>query len=147
MRISIFRHLYASAPLMLILATLGWGSNTIAGRLAVGEVSPMMLIFLRWGFVVLLIAAISGRAMMAEWGIIRKKSIMDVNFLTLAIAAFIPLLVGFIWYGPFLFQKPLMKLLGHSEDSLKTTNLILILKHNELLTTFHLHLVDLHKIP
>ena len=58
---------------MLILATLGWGSNTIAGRLAVGEVSPMMLIFLRWGFVVLLIAAISGRAMMAEWGIIRKK--------------------------------------------------------------------------
>jgi drug/metabolite transporter (DMT)-like permease len=33
----------------------------------------MMLIFLRWGFVVLLIAAISGRAMMAEWGIIRKK--------------------------------------------------------------------------
>ena len=73
MSISFFRHLYASAPLMLILATLGWGSNTIAGRLAVGEVSPMMLIFLRWGFVVLMIAAISGRAMMADWGIIRKK--------------------------------------------------------------------------
>ena len=49
---------------------------------------------------------------------------MEVNFLTLAIAAFIPLLVGFIWYGPFLFQKTLMKLLGHSEDPLKKTNLI-----------------------
>ena len=58
---------------MLILATLGWGTNTIAGRLAVGEVYPMTLIFLRWGFVVLIITAISGRAMIANWGVIRKK--------------------------------------------------------------------------
>jgi len=73
MRFSIFRHLYASAPLMLILATLGWGSNTIAGRLAVGEVGPMTLIFFRWGLVVLLITAISGRAMIEEWSNIKKK--------------------------------------------------------------------------
>ena len=73
MRFSIFRHLYASAPLMLILATLGWGSNTIAGRLAVGEVGPMILIFFRWGLVVLLITAISGRAMIEEWSNIKKK--------------------------------------------------------------------------
>ncbi|MDA9189886.1 DMT family transporter [Alphaproteobacteria bacterium] len=73
MSILIFRHIYASAPIMLILATIGWGSNTIAGRLAVGEIYPMMLIFLRWGFVVLLIAAISGRSMIAEWGVINKK--------------------------------------------------------------------------
>ena len=73
MRFSIFRHLYASAPLMLILATLGWGSNTIAGRLAVGEVGPMILIFFRWGLVVLLITAISGRAMLEEWSNIKKK--------------------------------------------------------------------------
>ena len=73
MRFSIFRHLYASAPLMLILATLGWGSNTIVGRLAVGEVGPMILIFFRWGLVVLLITAISGRAMIEEWSNIKKK--------------------------------------------------------------------------
>lgn len=58
---------------MLILATLGWGSNTIAGRLAVGEVGPMILIFFRWGLVVLLITAISGRAMIEEWSNIKKK--------------------------------------------------------------------------
>ena len=69
----ISRYIYGSAPVMLILATLGWGTNTIAGRLAVGEVYPMTLIFLRWGLVVLLITAISGRAMIADWGVISKK--------------------------------------------------------------------------
>ena len=70
---SITRYIYGSAPVMLILATLGWGTNTIVGRLAVGEVYPMTLIFLRWGLVVLLITAISGRAMIADWGVISKK--------------------------------------------------------------------------
>jgi hypothetical protein len=32
-----------SAPILLALAALGWGGNTIAARVAVGEVSPMML--------------------------------------------------------------------------------------------------------
>ena len=69
----ISRYIYGSAPVMLILATLGWGTNTIVGRLAVGEVYPMTLIFLRWGLVVLLVTAISGRAMIADWGVISKK--------------------------------------------------------------------------
>ena len=73
MRASVLRYIYGNAPVMLILATLGWGSNTIAGRLAVGEVYPMMLIFLRWGFVVLLITSISGRDMIAAWEVIGKK--------------------------------------------------------------------------
>ena len=37
---------YASAPMLLCLATFGRGSNAVASRLAVDEVSPMMLIFL-----------------------------------------------------------------------------------------------------
>ena len=41
MRSQLLSRAYASAPLLLFLATLGWGSNTIASRLAVGEVSPM----------------------------------------------------------------------------------------------------------
>mgnify|MGYP001275930934 CR=1 FL=1 len=73
MRASVLRYIYGNAPVMLILATLGWGSNTIAGRLAVGEIYPMMLIFLRWGFVVLLITSISGRDMIAAWEVIGKK--------------------------------------------------------------------------
>ena len=45
--------------LFLILATLGWGGNTIASRLAVGEISPMMLIFIRWAMVVGLVVALT----------------------------------------------------------------------------------------
>ena len=36
------------APLLLILTTLIWGCNAVAARLAVGEISPMMLTTARW---------------------------------------------------------------------------------------------------
>ena len=42
---------FTSAPLLLSLATLGWAGNTIAGRLAVGEVSPLVIVFMRWTIV------------------------------------------------------------------------------------------------
>ncbi|RYF78586.1 MAG: DMT family transporter [Comamonadaceae bacterium] len=36
------------APLLLIVTTLIWGCNAVAARLAVGEISPMMLTTARW---------------------------------------------------------------------------------------------------
>ena len=36
------------APLLLVLTTLIWGCNAVAARLAVGEISPMMLTTARW---------------------------------------------------------------------------------------------------
>ncbi len=33
---------------LLVIATLFWASNAIAGKLAVGEITPAMLVFLRW---------------------------------------------------------------------------------------------------
>ena len=42
---------FTSAPLLLSLATLGWAGNTIAGRLSVGEVSPLVIVFMRWTIV------------------------------------------------------------------------------------------------
>ena len=64
---------YASSPLLLFLATLGWGSNTIASRLAVGEDSPMLLIFFRWGIVVVILVSFYWRGMIAEWPIIKPR--------------------------------------------------------------------------
>lgn len=64
---------YANAPLMLCLATLGWGGNTVASRLAVGEVSPMMLIFLRWGLVVAILLATHGREMRAVLPVMKAR--------------------------------------------------------------------------
>ena len=43
----------------LIITTLAWGGNAVAGKLAIGHVSPMVLTFGRWFIALLLITAIS----------------------------------------------------------------------------------------
>ena len=37
-----------TAYLLLIITTLGWGCNAVLAKLAVGEVSPMLLVSIRW---------------------------------------------------------------------------------------------------
>ena len=64
---------YGIAPLVLCLATVGWGGNTIASRMAVGEVSPMMLIFLRWGIVAILLVVLYGREMRQAWPVMQPR--------------------------------------------------------------------------
>lgn len=51
---------------------------------------------------------------------------MEFNFLTTAVAALAPLVMGFIWYGPMLFKKAWMKEMGFTEESLKGGNMALI---------------------
>tara|TARA_R110001632_G_scaffold8386_2_gene33119 strand:- start:14880 stop:15377 length:498 start_codon:yes stop_codon:yes gene_type:complete len=51
---------------------------------------------------------------------------MEINFLIFALAALVPLVMGFIWYGPLLFQNAWMKQLGFNEESLKGGNMALI---------------------
>lgn len=53
--------------LLLCLTTIGWAGNAVAGRLAVGHISPMVVVTLRWLVVVLLLGALAGRALRAEW--------------------------------------------------------------------------------
>jgi drug/metabolite transporter (DMT)-like permease len=43
--------LTGNAWLLLTLTSFSWGGNVVAGRLAVGEISPMVLICLRWALV------------------------------------------------------------------------------------------------
>ena len=44
----IISYLYSCAPILLILTTMGWGTNTIVAKVSVNQVSPMMIVFLRW---------------------------------------------------------------------------------------------------
>lgn len=61
-----------SAPILLLtLAMLFWGGNTIAGRLAIGEVSPMVIVFLRWMIVAGLMTVLVRRRMIEEWPLAR----------------------------------------------------------------------------
>lgn len=51
---------------LLTLATLAWGGNAVAGRMAVGEVSPMVIVSLRWLVVVLVLAGVTRGSLIVE---------------------------------------------------------------------------------
>ena len=53
------------AYILLLLTCLFWGGNSVAGKLAVGNVSPMLLTALRWGIAFLILLALG-------WPRIRK---------------------------------------------------------------------------
>lgn len=50
---------------------------------------------------------------------------MEMNFLTYALAALVPLVMGFIWYGP-LFGNAWMKQMGFTKESLEGANMAVI---------------------
>ncbi len=61
-------HLWAYA--LLVITTWCWGLNAIISRLAVGEISPMQLVTLRWFGVVLLLLLIARRHILHDWPIL-----------------------------------------------------------------------------
>lgn len=63
----------SKAYIALIIATLCWGGNTVAGKLAVGHISPMAFTFLRWVFAVAIIFAISVPQLIKDWPVVKKR--------------------------------------------------------------------------
>ena len=61
-----------SPHLLLTITVLGWSGNAIAGKYAVGHISPMFLTFSRWTIALLLLSLISHRAIRADWPILRQ---------------------------------------------------------------------------
>ena len=56
-----------NAYVLLLLTTLFWGGNAVAGKLAVGHVSPMLLTSARWTFALIILVAIGWRQFRADW--------------------------------------------------------------------------------
>jgi drug/metabolite transporter (DMT)-like permease len=59
--------LHGQAYLLLVFTTLIWGANAVAARLAVGEVSPMMLTFSRWIVCCVALGLSSRRQIATHW--------------------------------------------------------------------------------
>ena len=62
-----WRWFYERPYLILTITALSWGGNAVVGRLAVGEVSPMAIVCLRWLIVVAILTAAMRRPLAAEW--------------------------------------------------------------------------------
>lgn len=70
--------LYNNAILLLTLTALFWGGNTIAGRLAIGEVSPLVIVALRWIIVSTILCTLLRRQIRAEWSLMRPHLVLMV---------------------------------------------------------------------
>ncbi len=51
---------------------------------------------------------------------------MELNFLAVLVAAVVPMVLGFIWYGPMLFQNAWMRESGMTEEKMKGGNMAVI---------------------
>ena len=64
---------------MLILTTFCWGLNAVFARMAVGEISPMLLVSIRWLGTLILLVLFAGRTIMEGLPAIRQQ--MGYTFL------------------------------------------------------------------
>ncbi|GAA4527706.1 DMT family transporter [Chelativorans composti] len=65
--------MHKTAYVLLILTTLFWGGNAVAGKMAIGHVSPFALNFLRWVVMLLLILPVGLPHVKRDWPVIRKN--------------------------------------------------------------------------
>ena len=57
---------------LLILTSLIWAGNSIAGKIGVGHIDPILLTTLRWGSAAILIVALSLKPLKQDWPVIVK---------------------------------------------------------------------------
>ena len=62
-----------NAYVLLLLTTLFWGANAVAGKLAIGHVSPMLLTTLRWAVAATILLAIGLPQLRRDWPLVRAN--------------------------------------------------------------------------
>lgn len=62
-----------AAYALLLTTMLFWGGNAVAGKLAVGHISPFLLVSLRWAMAVAILSLFAGRRLQEDWPVIRRN--------------------------------------------------------------------------
>jgi len=65
--------LYQWPSVLLTLTAIFWAGNAVAGRLAVGHIAPMTLVFLRWVLVLAVLWPLYGKDVRAYWPEARSR--------------------------------------------------------------------------
>jgi drug/metabolite transporter (DMT)-like permease len=63
-----------TAYLLLVFTMLLWGGNAIAGKFAVGNISPMLLNTLRWLIAAVVLALLARKRLAAEWPVMKENA-------------------------------------------------------------------------
>lgn len=145
--------------LLLCIVALLWGGNAVAGKLAVGHVSPMLLTSLRWLFACLFIVPFAWRDAKREWAVICEHRVKLFLLAALGFTAFnalfywalnytsainvtieqsaMPLVVflgNFLWFG---LRPAKLQLLGFS---LTLCGVLITVAHGQLSSLLSLDL-------
>lgn len=64
--------LTGNAAFLLVLTMLIWGGNAVAGKFAVGDVSPLLLTWFRWTLSAAILTVVAHRHLRADWPVIRR---------------------------------------------------------------------------
>jgi len=67
------QRLWGNPYLLLVLTTLMWAGNSIASRVAVGNIPPMTLTALRWVFVCAIVPVLLRRQIAENWPLLRQR--------------------------------------------------------------------------
>jgi drug/metabolite transporter (DMT)-like permease len=65
----------AEAYAILAFTMACWGGNAVAGRLSVGEISPMVITALRWGIVSVFLVGVTRGELVAAWPELRRNAV------------------------------------------------------------------------
>jgi drug/metabolite transporter (DMT)-like permease len=88
---TLLRSAWASPVLLLVLTTLIWAGHSIVGRLAVGEIGPMTLTFLRWTVALVPILAAGAPSLRRDWPTLRANWLYLALMGTLGYTVFVAL--------------------------------------------------------
>jgi len=86
------------AYLYLTITSLFWGGNSVAGKLAVGHVSPMALTTFRWTIALLLVLAFMAPQVRRDWPVIRRHWLQLLLYGVFGFTAFNALLYTALGY-------------------------------------------------
>ena len=63
----------SNAHFLLTFTSLFWAFNTIAGRAAVDEISPLLIVSVRWFFVAIILTILCRKELLNSWTILSKR--------------------------------------------------------------------------
>ena len=66
-------NIFTNAHFLLTLTSLFWAFNTIAGRAAVDEVSPLLVVSVRWFFVSIILTFLCRKELIASWKVLKNR--------------------------------------------------------------------------
>src|SRR5690554_3500563 len=68
--------MHRNAYALLILTMLLWGANAVAGKLAVGHISPMLLTAFRWGLAFAIMLVIGLPQLARDWHLVKRNLVL-----------------------------------------------------------------------